>query len=46
MQKFKAFKKDADDATAFLKKKKKADAKASLEKTSESLAPYLAAVGL
>lgn len=46
VQKFKAFKKDADETAAFLKKKKKADAKASFEKSLASLDQYLLSVGL
>ena len=43
---FKAFKADADAVAAALKKKKKADAKAAMDKARVSLDAYLAGVGL
>lgn len=46
VQKFKAFKKDADACAAFLKKKKKADAKAAYDASLVTLDVYLKGVGL
>ena len=46
VQKFKAFKKDADACAALLKKKKKTDAAAAYDASLVSLDAYLSSVGL
>ena len=46
VQKFKAFKKDADNCAALLKKKKKTDAAAAYDASLISLDAYLSSVGL